>query len=263
MQNDSHYYLKEHWEAHQVLLCKNTGSKLSKPKFTFDSKEYYLKNKAEMVETFDSYPLNFIEECFKNTSEIASKIEKFSIINNVYDCPVFGEPEQSFNKLKDMVYTGLNNKFTQEFLSSHPEYTQRIEYELSVVKKVNFVDYFLLLEDLYRFTSENNIYMGIGRGSAGGSLVLYCLNVIQVDPIKYHLLFERFINVDRVSMCDVDCDVNDKDRPKVIEYLKNRYGVGHEDFGKSPYIQSYTIAISMRINTIHKFTPSICDYTHI
>lgn len=227
VQNDSHYYLQEHWEAHQVLLCKNTGSKLSNPKFTFDSKEYYLKNEAEMLETFDSYALSFIEECFENTSEIASKIEEFDITNKTYDCPVFGEPEESFKKLRDITYNGLNRKFSKEFLDEHPEYVERIEYELSVVKQVNFIDYFLLLEDLYSFTTKNNIYMGIGRGSAGGSLVLYCLDVIQVDPIQYNLLFERFINVDRVSMCDVDCDVNDKDRPKVIEYLKKRYGEDH------------------------------------
>lgn len=227
VQNDSHYYLQEHWEAHQVLLCKNTGSKLSNPKFTFDSKEYYLKNENEMLDVFDNYPLNFIEECFKNTSEIASKIEEFDITNKIYDCPVFGEPEESYKKLRDITYDGLKRKFGQEFLDKHPEYIERIEYELSVVKQVNFIDYFLLLEDLYSFTTKNNIYMGIGRGSAGGSLVLYCLDVIQVDPIQYNLLFERFINVDRVSMCDVDCDVNDKDRPKVIEYLKKRYGEDH------------------------------------
>lgn len=227
VQNDSHYYLQQDWEAHQVLLCKNTGSKLSNPKFTFDSKEYYLKNENEMIDVFKEYPLNFIEECFKNTSEIASKIEEFDIINKNYDCPVFGEPEESFNKLRDLTYQGLYKRFSKEFLKEHPEYEERIEYELSTVKKVNFVDYFLLLEDLYSFTVKKNIYMGIGRGSAGGSLVLYCLGVIQVDPIQYNLLFERFINVDRVSMCDVDCDVNDKDRPKVIEYLKNRYGKDH------------------------------------
>ena len=227
VQNDSHYYLKEHWEAHQVLLCKNTGSKLSNPKFKFDSHEYYLKNENEMVETFRDYPLSFLEKCFSNTKEIANKVEEFDITNKTYDCPVFGEAEESFTKLKNMTYNGLNQKFTKDFLDSHPEYKKRIEYELEIVKQVNFVDYFLLLQDLYNFTSQNNIYMGIGRGSAGGSLVLYCLDVIQVDPIKYNLLFERFINVDRVSMCDVDCDVNDKDRPKVVEYLKNRYGKDH------------------------------------
>lgn len=227
IQNDSHYYLQEDWEAHQVLLCKNTGSKLSKPVFKFDSKEYYLKNEAEMYDTFDSYSLEFVQECFKNTSEIASKIEQFDITNKVYDCPVFGEPEEAFNILKEKTYNGLYKKFTHDFLQEHPEYIERLEYELNTVKQVRYVDYFLMLDDLYTFTSKNNIYMGIGRGSAGGSLVLYCLDVIQVDPIKYHLLFERFINVDRISACDVDCDVNDKDRPKVIEYLKKRYGENH------------------------------------
>lgn len=227
VQNDSHYYLKEDWLAHQVLLCKNTGSKLSKPVFKFDSKEYYLKNEIEMLETFDEYPLNFIQECFNNTQEIADKVDFFDITNKAYDCPVFGEPEETYKSLKEKVYNGFHKRFSDKFLDEHPEYVERLEYELKVVKQINFIDYFLMLEDLYYFTTKKHIYMGVGRGSAVGSLVLYCLGVTQVDPIKYHLLFERFINVDRISMCDVDCDVNDKDRPKVIQYLKDKYGEEH------------------------------------
>lgn len=227
VQNDSHYYLKEHWLAHQVLLCKNVKSTLKNPKFKFGSKEYYLKNEAEMLEVFNEYPLKFIEECFKNTSEISDKIEIYDITNKNYDCPVFGEPDESYSKLVEKANLGLNKKFTKEFLNEHLEYQERLNYELETIKKVNYVDYFLMLDDLYQFTTKENIYMGIGRGSAGGSLVLYCLDVIQIDPIKYNLLFERFINVDRVSACDVDCDVNDKDRPKIISYLKKRYGENH------------------------------------
>lgn len=227
VQQDAHYYLKEDWEAHQVLLCKNTGSKLSKPIFSFDSHEYYLKNETEMLEAFDSYPLEFIQECFNNTSEIADKVEEFDITNKVYDCPVFGDPEEVYKKLVELTYDGLHKKYTQDFLDNNPEYIKRIEHELSVVKELNFVDYFLMLVDLYKFTSKENIYTGIGRGSAGGSLVLYCLGAIHIDPIKYNLLFERFLHNQRQSMCDFDADINDKDRPKVIEYLKNRYGEEH------------------------------------
>lgn len=226
-QQDAHYYLKEDWEAHQVLLCKNTGSKLSNPKFTFGSHDYYLKNEVEMLDAFTNYPLTLMEECFKNTSDIADKIEEFDITNKVYDCPSFGEPEEAYNKLVMASKNGIKNRFTDEFLKEHPEYNERLNYELSIVKQVGYVDYFLMLDDLYRYTEKNNIYMGIGRGSACGSLVLYCLGVTHVDPIRYNLLFERFINVDRVSACDVDCDVNDKDRPKVVQYIKNRYGEDH------------------------------------
>lgn len=227
IQNDSHYYLKSDWVAHQVLLCKNTGSKMSDPKFKFDSHEYYLKNEAEMIEVFDEYPLSFIENCIENTQEIADKVEVYDITNKQYDCPSFGEPEETYKKLVELTYNGLHKRFTDEFLQEHPEYEERVKEELETVKKVGYVDYFMMLEDLYAFMDKNHIYSGIGRGSAGGSLVLYCLGVISVDPIKYHLLFSRFINVDRVSACDVDCDVNDKDRPKVIQYLKDRYGADH------------------------------------
>lgn len=227
IQNDSHYYLKSDWVAHQVLLCKNTGSKMSNPKFSFDSHEYYLKNEAEMIEVFDEYPLSFIEECIANTQEIADKVEVYDITNKIYDCPSFGEPEETYKKLVKLTYNGLHEKFTDKFLELHPEYEERVKEELEIVKKVGYVDYFMMLEDLYAFTRKHNIYTGISRGSAGGSLVLYCIGAIAVDPIKYHLLFSRFINVDRISACDVDIDVNDKDRPIVVQYLKDRYGADH------------------------------------
>ena len=227
VQNDAHYYLKEHWLAHQVLLCKNTSSKLKKPVFSFDSHEYYLKNEAEMVEAFQDYPLQLIEKCFKNTKEIAEKCEDFDITNKNYDCPSFGEPEETYKKLENLAINGLHKKFSDDFLNTHPQYQERLNYELSVIKNVGYTDYFLMLEDLYKFTSQQGIYMGIGRGSAGGSLVLYCLGIIFIDPIKYNLLFERFINPSRVSMADVDCDVEDCRRQEVIDYLKKRYGEDH------------------------------------
>lgn len=225
VQNDSHYYLKEHWLAHQVLLCKNTGTKLSNPKFKFDSKEYWLKNEAEMLEMFNEYPLQFIERCFENTSKIADKVEEFEISYQEYNYPKFGEPEESFEKLETLTWIGFHNRFGEDF--NDETYIERINYELETIKKIGFVDYFLILEDLYKFTQKENIYSGCGRGSAGGSLVLYCLNVTHVDPIKYNLLFERFINPDRISAPDVDLDFDDNDRHKVVQYLKNKYGLDH------------------------------------
>ena len=227
IQNDSHYYLKEDWEAHQILLCKNTGSKLSNPKFSFDSHEYYLKNESEIVETFNKYPLSFIEECIENTSEIANKVEIFNIINDKYDCPSFGEPEIVYNKLHSLAYNGLYKLFTNEFLEQNPVYKERIEEELKIIKQVGYTDYFLILDDLFNFTNSNNIYTGIGRGSCCGSLVLYCMGITTVDPIKYNLLFSRFINPDRISNADCDIDISNKDRDKVVEYIKKRYGKTH------------------------------------
>ena len=227
IQNDSHYYLKEDWEAHQILLCKNTGSKLSNPKFKFDSHEYYLKNEAEMVETFEDYPLVFIEECINNTQDIASKVEVFDITNKTYDCPSFGEPEEVYKKLCDLTYAGLHRRYTDEFLQQNPVYEERIKEELDTIKKAGYTDYFLILDDLFNFTNSNGIYTGIGRGSCCGSLVLYCMGITEVDPIKYNLLFSRFINPSRVTMADCDIDVSNSDRGNVVTYIKQRYGVDH------------------------------------
>lgn len=227
IQNDSHYYLKEDWEAHQILLCKNTGSKLSNPKFKFDSHEYYLKNEVEMIETFEDYPLVFVEECINNTQEIADKVEIFDITNKKYDCPSFGEPEEVYKKLQGLTYTGLHKKFTDEFLQQNPVYKERIKEELNIIKQVGYTDYFLILDDLFNFTNSNGIYTGIGRGSCCGSLVLYCMGITEVDPIKYNLLFSRFINPSRISMADCDTDISQRDRDKVVAYIKQRYGTNH------------------------------------
>ena len=227
IQNDSHYYLKEDWEAHQILLCKNTGSKLSNPKFKFDSHEYYLKNEAEMVETFEDYPLVFIEECINNTQDIANKVEVFDITNKTYDCPSFGEPEEVYKKLCDLAYTGLHKLFTDEFLQQNPVYEERIKEELNIIKQAGYTDYFLILDDLFNFTNSNGIYTGIGRGSCCGSLVLYCMGITCVDPIRYNLLFSRFINIQRISCADVDSDISQRDRDRVVAYIKQRYGVNH------------------------------------
>lgn len=222
IQNDAHYYLQENWEAHQVLLCKNTHSKLSNPKFSFDSHEYYLKNENEMVETFSEYPLALIERCIENTYEIANKIENFDITYKNYNYPKSNDTEQSFKMLADLVKKGFINRFGSDF--NNPKYIERLKTELRAIKKIGFVDYFLMLEDLYRYAEKENIYVGCGRGSAGGSLVLYCLGVTHLDPIKYNLLFSRFIDESRISAPDVDCDFDDNDRPKIIKYLSDKYG---------------------------------------
>lgn len=225
VQNDAHYYLKEHWLAHQVLLCKNTHSKLKAPKFSFDSKEYYLKNEAEMLEMFDMLPLSFVEQCFENTSEIANKIEDFDITYKEYNYPKSDNPEKSFQELIEKVKSGFENRFGVDF--KNQEYLDRLEMELSAIKKIGFVDYFLILDDLYKYAKKENIYTGCGRGSAGGSLVLYCLGVTHLDPIKYNLLFSRFIDEHRISAPDVDCDFDDNDRDKIIKYLSTKYGTDH------------------------------------
>lgn len=222
VQQDSHYYRKEDWKAHQVLLCKNTGSKLSKPTFQFDSHEYYLKNEAEMLETFAEYPLPFIEGCFKHTSEIADKVEVFNIENEHYSMPTFGEKKEVSRKLRDLVKAGFIKRFGS--LNYKKEYIDRIKYELEVIEKMNMQDYIYLLWDIYEFAKKNGIYRAVGRGSMGASLVLYCLDIVQINPMEYNLMFERFLSPDRISCCDCDSDWAPDDKARIEQYLRDKYG---------------------------------------
>lgn len=223
VQQDAHYYLPEHHEAHQVLLCKNTNSKLSKPTFSFESRDFYLKNEVEMLEAFNEYPLTFIDECFANTKEIADKIIDFEIANKNYTMPTFGPKEITSKTLRDKAYKGLYWRFGNNF--NDKVYLERIEYELSVIDKLNMQDYVLMLDDIYSFARNNNIYTPVGRGSMGASLVFYCLNIVQLDPVKYNLMFERFCSPDRISMMDADSDWAPDDKPKIEKYIVEKYGV--------------------------------------
>lgn len=222
IQQDAHYYLKEDWEAHQVLLCKNTGSKLSKPAFSFDSHEYYLKNEAEILEAFREYPLQFIEECFKNTSEIANKIEEFEIANEKYTMPNFGDKKDVCDKLKQLTKKGFIKRFGS--ITYNKEYIDRIKYEFEIIEKMDMQDYVYMLYDIYKYAKDNGIYRSYGRGSMGASLILYCLGITQLDPVKYNLMIERFISPDRISMMDADCDWSPDDKPKIEKYLRDKYG---------------------------------------
>lgn len=222
IQQDAHYYLKEDWEGHQILLCKNTNSKLDKPVFAFDSHEYYLKNEAEMIETFKDYPLVVIEDCIKNTFEIAEKVQNFKITNDEYTMPTFGKKEEVCQKLHQLIKEGFIKRFGS--LSYKKDYTDRIKYELSVVEQMNLQDYIMLLLDVYEFAKKNGIYRSVGRGSMGASLILYCLDITQLDPMKYHFMFERFCSVERVNLMDADCDWAPDDKPKIEKYLRDKYG---------------------------------------
>lgn len=222
IQQDAHYYCKEDWEGHLCLLCKNTFSKITEPKFQFDSHEYYCKNEQEMVDTFADYPLSFIQECINNTKEIADKVEHFDITNQNYTMPTFGTKEEVCKKLRELIQDGYINRFGKDFVNK--EYEDRIAYELETIESLNMQDYVLMVYDLFKYARENGIYTPIGRGSAGASLVLYCLNVVQLDPIKYNLIFDRFCSRDRVSMMDIDSDFSPEDKPKIEKYLSDKYG---------------------------------------
>lgn len=224
IQNDAHYINKEDAFAHEVLLCKNTHNKITDEKrFRFPNNEFYLKGEAEIYDMFDYFPKHVVETAINNTQLLADKVENFDITYQTYNYPKFDTTEKSFDKLKELSFNGFEQRFKDKDINRE-EYISRINMELSAIKKIGFIDYFLMLEDLMSWAKSQDIWTGYGRGSCGGSLVMYCLGITHIDPIKYGLLFSRFIDESRISAPDADCDINDSDRDKVIEYLSNKYG---------------------------------------
>lgn len=222
--NDSHYIQKDDAYAHQILLCKQTQAKISdERKMSFNTSEFYLKTNEEMRSQLSYLGNDIFEECIKNSNEISDKVEWYDILQHEYNYPVFGTKEESLGKLTKLAKEGFIKRFTGKDIDKKV-YLDRLKYEIQSIYNIGFVDYFLVLHDLYEFCDRENIYTGFGRGSGPASLVLYCLNVSHLDPIRYNLLFERFINPERVSAPDYDIDVDDTDRQKVVRYIEEKYG---------------------------------------
>lgn len=220
--NDTHYARKEQAEAHDVLLSIQTLDNVKNPKrFSFNSDEFYLKSYEEMMNVYGQAP-----ELLLNTMEISEKIE-WDIINPSDDLlPNFDLPEGFADEeayLKALVTDGMKEKG----LINKPEYRERIRYEMSVITKCNYTKYFLILWDIINYARTEGIRVGIGRGSAVSSLCLYVLGVIKLDPMKYDLIFERFLNPDRISPPDVDIDFDYYRRDEVFNYIIRKYGSDH------------------------------------
>lgn len=226
--NDYHFVNKEDYKTHEVLLAIQRHTTMYNPKrWRFDTDDVYFKTEKEIMES--CYKLGYISDEFiingiLHTKEIADKcnieIPEFSFdLPNPYD----DDDEVVFN---NKVHKGWNelikNKIDNKLL---PEYKERLEYEIGVIKKLKFIRYFLIVEDIVNFARENGILVGYARGSAAGSLVAYLLKITTVDPLKFNLFFERFLNPDRVSMPDIDLDFEDTRREEVFEYIRNKYGV--------------------------------------
>ncbi|MCX8063737.1 MAG: DNA polymerase III subunit alpha, partial [Candidatus Hydrogenedentes bacterium] len=218
---DSHYTFPDDFDAHEVLLCIQTLNTLSnKNRMKFGSSLFYFRTPEEMYETFKDYP-----EFCRNSLKIAERCE-FSVIKPQKLIPKFKPEDGSDSKtfLRKLVYDVLEKKFGKK----PPErYKQQVEYELKVIEDLEFVDYFLVVWDLINFAKVNGIIVGPGRGSAAGSLVAYLLGITNIDPIKYNLLFERFLNPDRKSMPDIDSDFEDVRRSEIIKYAISKYGEGN------------------------------------
>ena len=230
--NDSHYVNQEDSNAHDILLCINTGEKQSTPsmkdfvdddvnirgkRFAFYNDQFYLKKTEEMSKLFSDLP-----EAIDNTNEIVGKVEMLKLKQDIL-LPHFTIPE-GFNTqdeyLHHLTYSGALNRYGQ----LTPEVEDRLNFELFTIKTMGFAGYFLIVADFIKAGREIGVFVGPGRGSAAGSAVAYCTGITNIDPLKYNLLFERFLNPDRKSMPDIDTDFDDLGRQKVIDYVVNKYG---------------------------------------
>ena len=219
--NDCHYLNRGDARAHEILLCIQTGKTLNQnDRMRFETDQLYFKSPDEMKEAFRELP-----EAIKNTIEIAERCNlEFKLGHYMlpkYSIDTGQSPEEY---LRELVMEGLRRKVSDP----PPEnYLKRLEYELSVIFKMGFASYFLIVWDFINFARKRGIPVGPGRGSAAGSLVAYCLDITDIDPIKYNLLFERFLNPERISMPDIDVDFCKERRGEVIQYVEEKYGKDH------------------------------------
>lgn len=215
--NDVHYTYDTDAEAHDILLCVQTRKLLSdENRMRYEGGQYYVKSPEEMAELFP-----YIPEALENTQKIADRCE-VEIEFGVTKLPKFDVPAPytSWEYLNKLCYDGLKERYRGDLT----ELEKRLEYELGVIKTMGYVDYFLIVWDFIRFARDHDIMVGPGRGSAAGSLVSYTLGITKLDPIKYNLLFERFLNPERVSMPDIDVDFCFERRQEVIDYVVEKYG---------------------------------------
>ncbi|MGN0709168.1 MAG: DNA polymerase III subunit alpha [Anaerovoracaceae bacterium] len=215
--NDVHYVHQEDAEAHDILLCIQTGATVDEEnRMRFKTDQFYLKSEEEMRERFSAIP-----DAVDRTHEIAMSCNvEFEF--GKYHLPEFKPPEGYTNRdyLRELCYKGLEERYdpvTDDLRS-------RLEYELGVIESMGYVEYFLIVWDFINYAKTHGIMVGPGRGSAAGSIVSYCLHITELDPVKYNLIFERFLNPERVSMPDIDVDFCIERRGEVIDYVKRKYG---------------------------------------
>ena len=215
--NDVHYTMPEDWEPHDILLCMQTNKKLQdEDRMRYEGGQYYVKSPEEMARLFP-YAL----EALENTHRIAERCH-VEIEFGVTKLPKFDVPEgyTSWEYLNRLCREGLAERYDPVT----PELQERLDYELSTIKNMGYVDYFLIVWDFIKYARDHDIMVGPGRGSAAGSLVAYTLDITQLDPLRYDLLFERFLNPERVSMPDIDVDFCFERRQEVIDYVVRKYG---------------------------------------
>jgi DNA polymerase III subunit alpha len=213
---DVHYLRRDDWHHHTALLCVQTKSTLAAPKLTFETNEFYLRSCEEMAEAFAPWP-----EALASTLEIAERCDVGIELGRQLIPRFLGEGEDERAFLRERVLEGLHARYGEPPPASALE---RVELELGVIDRMGFNAYFLIVWDFVKWAKDHGIAVGPGRGSAAGSLVAFCLRITDVDPLRYDLLFERFLNPERVSMPDIDIDFSVRGREAVMQYVVGKYG---------------------------------------
>ena len=215
--NDVHYTYAEDAESHDLLLCVQTGKKVGDAdRLRYEGGQFYVKSEDEMRALFP-----YAIEAIENTGKIAERCN-VEIEFGTYKLPHFDIPKgyTSYSYLKELCYKGLGERYP----GREEELKDRLEYELDTINTMGFVDYFLIVWDFINYAKTHDVAVGPGRGSAAGSIVSYCLKITDIEPIRYNLLFERFLNPERVTMPDIDIDFEPAGRQKVIDYVVDKYG---------------------------------------
>jgi len=216
--NDCHYCMKEDSDAHDVLFCLGTGKNRNDVnRLKYEPYQFYIKSPDEMFKIFKDVP-----EALENTVAIAEQCDVKINLGEYHlpEYPLSNNVSNPDDYLKELCLSGMKDKYQ----NITPELTKRMNYELSVIKKMGYAGYFLITQDFVQYAKNNHIPVGPGRGSAAGSLVSFCTDITDVDPLKYNLIFERFLNPERVTMPDIDIDFCIEGRDKVINYIKDKYG---------------------------------------
>ena len=247
--NDAHYLKREDAYNHEVLLCIQTGKRMSdEDRMRFDTEELYVKSPEEMSEYFAAFP-----DAIENTVKIAEKCNvEFEFGHTIlpnYDVPP--EYPTHYDFLKELCNKGLEKRYGKDLSE---EIQKRAEYELGIIKKMGYVDYYLIVWDFIHYAKTHGIPVGPGRGSGAGSILAYAIEITDIDPIKYGLLFERFLNPERISMPDFDVDFSDERRQEVIDYVSEKYGHDHV----SQIITFGTMAAKMVIRDVAR----VLDYPY-
>ncbi len=218
--NDAHYLRREDAAMQDVLLCIQTGKTVDEPnRMKFQTEEFYLKSEEELRLLFPN-----CDEAFENTAKIAERCN-LEFTFHEYHLPSFPVPEGYNNE--EYFRELCNNGFKERYENPPQAYIDRLEYEIGVISRMGYVNYYLIVWDFIRYAKEQGIPVGPGRGSGAASIVAYCMHITEVDPMKYALIFERFLNPERVSMPDFDTDFCQERRPEVIEYVMRKYGADH------------------------------------